>query len=374
MRTGAPVRVLIVHPSDELYGADRVLLEVLKAFPQNCEIEVWLPTDVEYPLHKLSTAIRAAGVTVRHLDLPVLRRAYAKPKHFLGLARRFITAGSEVRRARPHLVYVNTSALAPVLLLARLSGARTVLHMHELLDRLQFLSVSPFFRWAGRVIAVSAAVQRSLPASVRRRSVVVHNGFDLRDAVAPLPGDKLRFIVASRWNSWKGHETLLRAWNDVDTATAELFILGAEPPSGDSVDVRALVSRLRHPESVTIVGEVDDVRGALDEAHVVIVPSIRPDPLPTIAIEALAAGRPVIASECGGLPEIVGVPNSGWLTAPGDATALCQVISKVSMEDVVKMSGSARMRFDLNFTLDTFLRNISSVLLAEVDNCERRSS
>jgi glycosyltransferase involved in cell wall biosynthesis len=69
---------------------------------------------------------------------------------------------------------------------------------------------------------------------------------------------------------------------------------------------------------VTIVGEVPDVFPYIFASDAVAVPSVAPESYPTIALEAIAAGRPVLAADIGGLPEIV-APGTGWLLAPGDA-------------------------------------------------------
>ena len=84
--------LVLVHPSDELYGADRMLLEMVEAArsdPRVPGLEVWLPDDLAHPAPELSLCrvLEQRGVAVRHLDLPVLRRAYRTPRglaHLLG--------------------------------------------------------------------------------------------------------------------------------------------------------------------------------------------------------------------------------------------------------------------------------------------------
>ena len=368
---GQSTRMLIVHPSDELYGADKVLLEAIAAIPEECAVEVWLPTDVNYPRHLLSTALTERGVKVRFVHLPVLRRSYASARHLPALAWRFLVTGVMLLRHRPQLVFVNTSALAPVLPLARLAKARTVLHLHELLQGGQRRAVGPFFRYAQRIVSVSSAVQVSLPPAVGARSSVIHNGFDLPAPSALPAGPRIRFLLASRWNSWKGHESLLAAWDLIESDSADLVILGAAPPSGEQIDVPALVARLRHPETVFVLGETSDVRTAIDGAHVVIVPSTRPDPLPTIAIEAAAAGRPVLASNAGGLPEIVADQATGWLVPSADSVALAKAIDDVTLDAVARMSAPARKKYEADFTREAFRAAFSRVMTREIALCKK---
>jgi glycosyltransferase involved in cell wall biosynthesis len=79
---------------------------------------------------------------------------------------------------------------------------------------------------------------------------------------------------------------------------------------------------------VHVVGEVDDVWPYIYACDAVAVPSVHPESFPTIALEALAAGRPVLASDIGGLAEIVS-PGSGWLLPPGDTQAWSQRLSAI---------------------------------------------
>ncbi len=60
-----------------------------------------------------------------------------------------------------------------------------------------------------------------------------------------------------------------------------------------------------------------------------IVPSIWPDPCPTVAMEAMAVGKPVIASRIGGLPDIVADGQTGILVPPRDADALRAALARL---------------------------------------------
>lgn len=353
-------RAIVIHPSDEMYGADRVLLEVLRTVPPDLNVEVWLPTDLDYPEHELSSELQKRGIRVRHLPLPIMRRAYLRPKRLAGLALRALTTGARLIAARPALVYVNTAAAALAGPPARISGARVVLHLHEHIDG-RSRAVVPFLRYAHHIIAVSSAVARALPAHLRGRTTVVHNGFDTAPPTAlPSFSDGIRVVIASRWNAWKGHRVFLEAWNLTTRSDLRLEILGDAPPIGEAIDVRALVETSRRREAIDVVGRIADVRAHLDAAHVVVVPSVLPDPLPTIAIEGLGAGRALLVSDAGGLREIVG--DSPLLVTPGDPEAWAVALDSLDEATIRRAAADARERFDRLFARDTFDRRIRAEL------------
>ncbi|WP_136585966.1 glycosyltransferase family 4 protein [Microbacterium hydrothermale] len=353
-------RAIVIHPSDEMYGADRVLLEVLRTVPEDLDLEVWLPTDIEYPERELSRSLSECGITVRRLPLPIMRRAYLRPTRLVGLAVRAITTGVRLIAARPTLVYVNTAAAALTAPPARLSGARVVLHLHEHIDG-RSRSVLPFLRYAHHIIAVSSAVARALPSHLRGRTTVVHNGFDTKPPTDLPPfNEGIRVVIASRWNAWKGHRVFLEAWGRMSRSDMTLEILGDAPPIGEAVDVRALVQNSTRGSQISIVGRTADVRSHLDAAHVVVVPSVLPDPLPTIAIEALGAGRALLVSDAGGLREIVG--DSPLLVQPGVVEDWSAALDALDEDAIRTAATAARERFERLFARDTFDRRIRAEL------------
>ena len=349
-------RMVFIHSSDERYGADRMLLEQLHGLPVGVDAEVWVPTDLAHPAAPLCTEVERLGVPVRHADLPIVRRAYRSGRGLTALARRTLLLLPELRRARAEVVYCTTSATFLAAPVARLIGTPVVLGQVQEIwtggDRR--LLAAP----AGachRLLAISGAVAAELPARLRARTRVVPNGTPDPGPPKPLDGrsGELTFLVASRWNGWKGHATLLRAWDRL--VSGRLLVLGGPPPSGAATDVPRLVSELRRPDSVTIVGEVDDPARYLDMADVVVVPSERPEPFGLVAIEAFARGRPVIATSAGGLLEIVRDGVDGWLVPPGDVAALAGRMAGLGRADVIGAGRAAREGYERRFTREIYL-------------------
>jgi glycosyltransferase involved in cell wall biosynthesis len=351
-------RLVFVHSSDELYGADRILLDVHDALPDRLRDRAvfWLPTDVPHGPTRLCTELERRGAVVRHLDLPVLRRSYRTPRALAGLARRWVRLVGELRRARPALVYCSTSAVLTAAPAARLAGVpRVVGHVQEIWTPGDARVLGPLGRACRTLVAISGPVHEALPARLRERAAVVANATPEPGRVVPLEGRRgpLRFVVASRWNAWKGHRTLLAAWDRLDSP-GELVVLGGPPPSGEATDVLALATALRHPGSVRVVGEVPDPHAYVEDADVVVVPSDQPEPFGLVAVEAFARGRPVVASAGGGLADIVTEGRDGWLFPPGDVEALARVLARLDRDQVAAAGRRARATYERRYTADRY--------------------
>lgn len=377
----APARVVVVHPSDEMYGADKVLLEVTEilragAAGRPADVHVLLPDDVDYPERLLSRALAARDVPVDVVPLPALRRDYLGLRALPALARRAWATWRLLRRERPDVVYLSTSATLAVAPIARAVGARTVLHVHETWSGTERRLLGPLLRACGTVLAVSRPVAQALPLPAGRVTVV-HNGFDtppttpgraaaLR-AELGVGDDDVLALVASRWNAWKGHDVLLDAWAGLDRPDLHLAVLGAPPPSGGSIDVPTRVAALPDPARVHVVGERADVADWVSAADVVLVPSTRPDPLPTIAIEAAALGRAVLASDSGGLPDIVDDGRSGGLVATGDAGAWRAALAATDRETLQDQGARGRGVYTERFRREAFGERFAAAVAGALD-------
>ena len=360
--------VLFVHSSDELYGADRMLLEIVEAARADVEVEVWLPTDLVHPTDPLCAELESRGITVRHVDLPILRRALRTPSGLVTLLRRSTALISMIRNAQPQAIYCVTSAALLAAPLARIAKVRTVLaHFQEIWSSSDRVVLGTLASACHSAISISGAVQASLPRRLRDRTTVVLNG---TPEPAPSPSldshtGTLNFLVASRWTAWKGHATLLRAWAQAGDP-GRLVVLGGPPPSGNAVDVKKMVSELARPDTVQVVGEVHDASEAILDADVVVMPSDQPEPFGLVAIESFARGRPVIASAGGGLLEIITPGRDGWLFAPGDADALASILRDLTRETVEAAGEQARKRFRESFTSEAYAERWRQAVLPAV--------
>lgn len=367
MAPGRP-RIVVVHSSDELYGADRILLQVLAALDEHvdADVEVWLPDDVGHGPFPLCETLTTHGYRWRHGPVPVLRQAYRSPFGLLRLARSSWWVGRELRAARPDLVHLSSSACLLVAPVARLAGvARRSVHVQERWTG----SAGRVLRLLARATTLRIAISEYVVAATRLGDpapVVIPNCVDdAAERVEDEPGrgdTGLRVVVASRWNRWKGHRTLLRAWALAERP-GHLVVLGGPPIVGEGVDVAALVDELvGRTDTIDIVGEVSDVAPYLAAADVLVLPSDEPEPFGLVTIEAFSLGRPVVASRAGGPLEIIDHGRTGWLFEPGDAAELATLLSEITPAMAAEAGVAARAVYDERFDPGQYRRRIADVI------------
>lgn len=362
---------LIVHSSDEMYGADRMLLEFVAALPAHVQarVQVWLPTDFEHNGSSLCTELDKRGIAFRHLDLPILRRRYLNARGLAGVAQRWAQVRREVAELDPEHLLLATSAVLPLVVgLRRRSRTKVLLHLQEIWGGREGRVLGVMAGRVDQIIAISQAARDSLPERLQGRAVVVPNGTVDPGVVAPVSerSGELVFLIASRWNSWKGHEVLLQAWEQAG-GPGRLLILGGPPSLGKAVDVRGMVAASSVRDTITIVGEVPDTGAQIDQADVVIVPSTSPEPFGLVSIEAFAHGRPVIATAAGGSAEIVS-EGTGWLVPPGDAQALAEILHGLDRWVVNRSGVRARERFEDRYSITAFGAGLRAALgMAQAD-------
>lgn len=266
-------------------------------------------------VRQLELALRDRGHDV---ELAVLDRRAGGRRRYLELLRRTRAA------ARPDVVYAHF--LVPAGLIAALAGrAPLVVTAHGRDVRNVGLlpgvaaATGIVVRRAATVVCVSEYLRRELELKVpaaRGKTEVVSSGVDLdRFAVAPAPPGATRFLCVGSLTERKNVVRLAGAFARHGAGT--LTFVGDGP----------LRPRLEGLPGVTVAGSVphDEVALRIAEAHVVCQPSLL-EPLGQSLLEAMACGRPVVATRFGGPPEFV-PPGAGMLVDPLDEDALVDALA-----------------------------------------------
>lgn len=241
--------------------------------------------------------------------------------------------------------------------------------MTEVRDRLMRFVMK---RWSSRVVSVSDALRRIYlerggldPAKMR----VVHNGIELdrfrRDRTITrafverefhLPSDARIAVTVAVLRPKKGIEVLLDAATRVPDAH---FLIVGDGPKRQEWE--ALARELGIAERIRWAGYRRDVDAILAGCDLFVHPSLD-DAFPTVLLEAMAAGLPVVATRVGGIPEIVN-EFTGRLVPAGDATELGSAIAVLLGDDVARkrMSVAAERTATEKFSTEAWIARLDAV-------------
>jgi len=229
-----------------------------------------------------------------------------------------------------------------------------------------------------RLIAVSDAIVHKLVAEERNTTPIsrIYNGVDLERFDEPGNGAALRAelgiaataeiaTVVGRLEPEKGHPTLIEAWPLVHHhyPTAHLLIVG-EGSERDRLEGLA-AAHLRAEiccDSVHFLGRREDVPQILAASDVVVMPSYR-EAQGLAIVEALAASRPVVASNVGGIPEMITSGENGLLVPSHDPSALAAAILLLFRDHELgeRLATAGHEMVHARFCVDFMMRDIEAI-------------
>ncbi|NWF72436.1 MAG: glycosyltransferase family 4 protein [Nitrospirae bacterium] len=245
--------------------------------------------------------------------------------------------GRLIRKQDVQIVHANgTRAMIYGGLAAKIAHCPAVWHVRVadsdgLLDR-------ALYKLSARVIVNSDAVRHRFSWGAADRVHRIHNGVDtVRFAPRP-PSSRQRAVLGlspndrvvvsvGRFVPYKGYEDLLRAAAIVhrqDRAVHWVLVGDGELRS----NLRRQAEALGIHQLVHFTGWLDDVREMLALAEVFVLPS-HGEHFGRVLIEAMAMGKAVVATDAGGVPEIVKHGETGWLVAPGQPDGLAEAVRQL---------------------------------------------
>lgn len=197
-------------------------------------------------------------------------------------------------------------------------------------------------RMVDKYIAVSHAAERHLVRNKRvpkNKIRVIHNGRDLDRFASANPNrriatraalgltDEPTLLTMARLDDQKGHRHLIDALAILAPRRPNLVtLLAGDGPLEQSL--RAQCAALGLTDRIRFLGYRRDVAELLEAADIIVLPSLY-EGLPLAAIEALAAGRPMVATEVDGTPEVVIHERTGLLVPPANPVALAAAIERL---------------------------------------------
>jgi colanic acid/amylovoran biosynthesis glycosyltransferase len=207
-------------------------------------------------------------------------------------------------------------------------------HGPEEFDKPEFLALGKKIARAAFVVAVSSFGRSQLFRWAALRDWdkvrVVHCGIEpdfYAGEIVP-PPQAGRLVCIARLSEQKGLLLLIHAARRLSLASLdfELVIVGDGPLQSE---LDKLIRHYELEKRISITGWVDSarVRDEIVKARALVLPSFA-EGLPVVIMEAMALGRPAIATYIAGIPELVGAGTTGWLVPAGDVTALARAMSE----------------------------------------------
>lgn len=373
MRTESErLKLLLVESGTSVGGTERVVWELATRLPaERWDVRVWLSP--AGGVDEFAAALAARG-------LPVARVAEVDSRwDWAGMVRTWRGLGRE----RPDLLHVHHVWPAADRYLAALAAAAGVPRLvvtehiegHSHSEAQVRLKIRELER-ADVVTAVSAAVADSLVRDYgvdRARLRVVPNGAEPPDEGAERPAvRRLReelgagvlrplWVCAGRLEEQKGQDVLLDALAEVRRRGLEFVaVLAGEGRQRAALEERARALGLE--ANVHFAGQVDDVGPLLAAADAVAMPS-RWEGLPLVLLEALARGRPVVASAVGGVPEAVSDGEHARLVPPGDVPALAGALEEFHRhpDAALRMGWRGALRVRERYTWERVVETFEAV-------------
>jgi glycosyltransferase involved in cell wall biosynthesis len=372
-------KILILHSSNDLYGASKIFLQIIQLLNSNGhEIHVVLPS--KGPLDNL--IIQDGDINVSYHSLGVLRKMYLNP---VGLINRLVTnlkaikfLSNYIKHNSIDLVYTNTSTILCGGIAARKNNISSLFHIHEIptSNKLyEFLSGKIINKYSNRVLTVSESVKKHWVKYIDSNKIYrIYNGivFKKTDSNIKLDRKKDDFVIASvaRIIPYKGHAYLIDIANELikKSTKFKFLIVGDTLPSYASYEksIKQKARDLGLDNQIKFLGFRKDVSSILNQSDLFIHPTISPDPLPTVLFESLYNNLSVAATNLGGAIEILDNGNNGLLIPYNDSKKAANLINDYTNNNKLQKEhlNNSKKNLQDNFSTKLFKKNI----LKELDN------
>ncbi len=376
-------KILYLHAGSEFYGADKVLRDLIAGLDKTrFEPHVILPSD-----GILVRKLREAGAKVSVIEYPILRRKYFNPKGIIEYIVKYRKYSKLIcNYARLHnieIIHNNTTAVLEGIYVKKKLFIPLIWHVHEIIVKPRFISnfINMLMgRFADKIVTVSRAVANHIKQSPHIKDdqiSVIYNGVDNKvyyqsDALSirkkfDIAEDALVIGMVGRVNAWKGQGDFLEAIAPIleQHPKAIAFIAGSAF-EGEEWRVQELEENITNLKVAAQIKRIDYYANTTELYNMFdmfVLPSTNPDPLPTVVLEAMACGKPVVGYRHGGVCEMVKEGENGLLAEANQPEALSKIIEKlvVSHDLRTAFGRNSIERQKKLFSLDSYIANFSKL-------------
>jgi glycosyltransferase involved in cell wall biosynthesis len=386
------MKILFLHTPPDLYGASRSLLRLTSRLVRDGNnIRVVLGGD-----GPLRQALEEAGVTVAVCPrlAAVNRRNSTTIINLLKLGLNFVISGFQLwsiaREFKPNVIHTNTSLIVVGGVVARWRNTPHIWHVREV-----FTDFESLWKWyesfliffSTRIVCVSQAVaQQFRSPRAAPKLHILYNGFPIAEFPAVstsrinafrvrynLNGNLLVGLVGRIKIGRKGQDVFLKAASGIRSRFPNVrFLLIGSPFPGNEEQLPAmqrLISELKLENQVIYTGDVEDIKAAYAALDVTVQASVLPEAFSGVVIEAMAMGKPVVASNCGAASEQIENNETGMLVEPGDVAELGSALIKLLESPVIRqaLGRKAHEKFLECFEFERFYKQLLALYASSVE-------
>lgn len=363
-------KILCVHQGYELYGSDRsfaLSVESLHDLYPDIIIDVMLPK--EGPILQLFD--KPIYNIIINNDLSVIRKKDIKNNLFLFTYKLLKGITNAIKVSKKYdLVYVNTIVVLDYIIASRFMSCLTVLHIREIQIGVVGKIFSKIILFSKmKLIFNSNKTLQAYPLLKNQINNVVINGVDgfLSIPLKEKNSMPIRILMLGRLTKLKGQMLFLQALNILQNKyNISARIIGDSFEEQHKFKNELLVFTKEHDleNIVCYKSFVDNPHDEYEWSDIVIIPSIQPESFGRIAIEAMSASRCVIASNHGGLSEIIEDKINGVHFIPNDLNSLVlELIALLDSPELIKKySQEAKFTFQNKFSEPIYKKRFKEVI------------
>ena len=361
--------ILYVHGIGEIGGAERELLFILSSLDRT----LFHPIVVCPPNSPLADNIRSLDIPVRGMHLP----AWRKLNHMFAIPGAVIRLMAIIRSVQPCLVHVNDYWWGPLCYLACRAANRSVPVVVHIRQEIQKKRIRQYwFKAFDKILAVSANMKTVLvEGGLQSETIdVLYSGIDvdafsrqvggsvIRDRYGLRPRQAVIGTVANIFPR-KGYECLIDAVEHLRNAFPDIRCLIVGKGNKEYLAKLQQLVRLKNLQGhITFAGFQENVAGFLETFDVFVLPS-RLEGFGIALVEAMAMKKPVVATQVGGIPEVVEAGVTGYLVPPENSRELALAIHALLKDSEARkrMGEAGKKRAEQIFSKERMMHQLEDV-------------
>ncbi|WP_238902759.1 glycosyltransferase family 4 protein [Clostridium sp. YIM B02506] len=376
-------KILYLHAGAELYGADIVLLELLK----NLDKDKFTPYVILPSEGPLVEKLRGHNIWVKVMEYPIIRRKIFNILGLLKYIKDYFIYSSKIKAIVKHekinIIHTNTAAVLEGIFIKRMLKIPLIWHIHEIIVKPKIVHKVLSYLIAtnsSEVVTVSEAVKEHLKSTgyFKKNINVIYNGVDNNvfnkenntsyiNKEFNIPTEAIVVGMIGRVNAWKGQNDFLGAMDIVLEKHKDVYaMLVGGVFEGEEWRIEELKSKIKSMKNKNRV-VFDQYRNDSKNIHalydIFVLPSTNPDPLPTVVLEAMASSTPIVGYRHGGICEMVKENYNGLLAEVGNVKDLAEKISLILNDKNLrkKFQENSCLRQKENFSLRSYVDKFTNL-------------